>query len=485
MDHDRLDRIRRTHPALRLLAADHMPLIVGFLDRTYLLPNRRSIRHAELVATLDDHLHGLREELGDGAYPRSAKQYLDDWTAGATPWLRKYYEGTDDEPSYDLTPSTERAIEWLRSLEERAFVGTESRLIALFEQLRELSFRASADIEERLAVLRQRRVDLDAEIARLAAGEVSVLDATQVRERYQQAEETARRLLSDFRQVEQNFRVLDSATRERIALADGSRGSLLDQVFGESDVIWASDQGRSFRAFWDYLLSPQRQAELRELVERVNALPDAVAGADPFLARVSGFLVAAAEGVFGSTNRLVAQLRRFLTDKNLLDTRRLAERIRRIERLAIAVHDAPGIPDPLTMIDAAHPTVELPLERTLHAAPRTSALAAIDLASAAGDPDLDALYDQHFVDEGELLDRIRGALAAGSGGDLTLAELIGAHPLYKGLAELVAYLGIAARGDDGFRARIDDARREDVGYVDRSGIARVVHLPEVRFSRRP
>jgi hypothetical protein len=481
MDHDRLDRVRRTHPTLRLLAADHMPLIASFLDRVYLAPNRRSIGHAELVAALDDHLHALRDELGDGAYPRGAKQYLDDWANGPTPWLRKFYEGASDEPWYDLTPATERAIEWLRSLEERAFVGTESRLITLFDQLRELSLRASADVEQRLATLQRRRAELDAEIARVAAGEVSVLDATQVRERYQQVEDTARRLLSDFRQVEQNFRALDAATRERIALADGSRGSLLDDVFGESDVIWASDQGRSFRAFWDYLLSPQRQAELRELVERVNALPDAAAGADPFLARVAGFLVAAAEGVFGSTNRLVAQLRRFLTDRNLLDTRRIFERIRRIERLAVAVHAAGDLPDPLTTVDAAQPTIELPLERTLHSTPRASALAALDLVEADGDPDLAALYDQHYVDEGELVERIRRALT--QVGDMTLAEFVGCHPLHKGLAELVAYLSIAARGGDGFRARIDDARRERVGYVDRAGVARAVDLPEVRFTR--
>ncbi len=481
MDHDHLDRLRRTHPALRLLAADHMPLVVGFLERVYLIPNRRSIGHVELVAALDDHLHALREELGADRYPRAARQYLDDWTGGSSPWLRKYYADLNDEPSYDLTPATERAIEWVRSLEERSFVGTESRLIALFEQLRELALRTSADVEERLASLRKRRTEIDAEIARVAAGEVAVLDSTQVRERYLQAEETARRLLADFRQVEQNFRTLDASTRERIALADGSRGSVLDEVFGESDVIWASDQGRSFRAFWDYLLSPQRQAELRELIERVSALPDvAHESHDPFLARIAGFLVAAAEGVLAGTGRLVAQLRRFLTDRNRLDTRLLYERIRRIERLAIAVH-ASDLPEPFAHLDAAHPSIELPLERTLHAATNPTALADLELAVDTGELDLAALYDQHYVDEEGLRERIRTALVPT--GDVTLAQVLETYSLSKGLAEIVAYLSLAGRGSEDFRGRIDDARRESIRYADREGNARVVDVPEVRFSR--
>jgi hypothetical protein len=45
--------------------------------------------------------------------------------------LRKFYPSGSDEPHFDLTPSTEKAITWLASLIERAFVGTESRLLTL------------------------------------------------------------------------------------------------------------------------------------------------------------------------------------------------------------------------------------------------------------------------------------------------------------------------------------------------------------------
>jgi hypothetical protein len=45
--------------------------------------------------------------------------------------LRKFYPAGSDEPHFDLTPSTEKAITWLASLIERAFVGAESRLLTL------------------------------------------------------------------------------------------------------------------------------------------------------------------------------------------------------------------------------------------------------------------------------------------------------------------------------------------------------------------
>jgi hypothetical protein len=45
-------------------------------------------------------------------------------------------------------------------------------------------------------------------------------------------------------------------------LWEGSKGALLEEIMGERDAIADSDQGRSFRAFWDFLMSSRRQEEL-------------------------------------------------------------------------------------------------------------------------------------------------------------------------------------------------------------------------------
>src|SRR5260370_40518751 len=93
------------------------------------------------------------------------------------------------------------------------------------------------------------------------------MDATQIKDRFLLMASTARGLLSDFREVEQNFRNLDRAVRARIAGWDDGKGPLLEEIFGQRDAIADSDQGKSFRAFWDFLMSPTRQEELSRLLQ--------------------------------------------------------------------------------------------------------------------------------------------------------------------------------------------------------------------------
>ncbi len=214
----------------------------------------------------------MNEHLGEGAYPKPAKAYLDDWAATDAGWLRKFYPPGSDEPHYDATPAVEKAVAWVRALRDRSFVGTESRLNTVVELLRQLVFGSETDARARLEELERRRWKIDEEIAAVAAGDFSVLDGTSARDRYQQLAETARALLSDFREVEANFRRLDRDLRERIATWNGAKGDLLDEVVGGRSHIADSDQGRSFRAFYDLLLSPAKQQELTELLQRVHEL---------------------------------------------------------------------------------------------------------------------------------------------------------------------------------------------------------------------
>jgi hypothetical protein len=101
-------------------------------------PTLRSLPDADAVSLLEDDLCALREVHGEVRYPRSARQYLEDWSGGQTPYLRKYYPELGDEPEFDLTPATAKAVEWIQGLEERQVVGTESRLLSVLALLREI-----------------------------------------------------------------------------------------------------------------------------------------------------------------------------------------------------------------------------------------------------------------------------------------------------------------------------------------------------------
>jgi len=179
MDHATLDILRRRHPAWRLLAADHATLVVSFLFQCFIQPNVRTLAQQELASQLDDHLYRLREQLGQDAFPKPAAQYLDDWASDDRGRLRKYYPLNSDEPHYDVTPPTELAIDWVASLRQRQFVGTESRLMIVFELLRQMTEGTEIDPAARVAELERRKARIEAEIEEVREGRLVLMDATQ------------------------------------------------------------------------------------------------------------------------------------------------------------------------------------------------------------------------------------------------------------------------------------------------------------------
>jgi len=455
--------------------------VIGFLHQAFIEPNQRVLSEQALAARLDDYLFHLRETLGENGYPRSALEYLRDWADDGRGWLRRFYPPDSDEAHYDLTPGAELAIQWLAGLEQRQFVGAESRLKLVFDLLEQIERGSETDPATRIAELERRRQALDAEIDEIRAGRMAFLDPTQVRERFLQVRDTARALLADFRQVEQNFRVLDRTVRERIATWQGGRGELLDEVFGTRDEIAESDQGRSFRAFWDLLMSPARQEELSRLLERVLELePVAALAPDPRLKRVHYDWLAAGEVAQRTVARLSEQLRRYLDDQAWLENRRIMEVLQSVERHAVALRDGPPAAVAFTSVDALAPAVTLSMERVLFSPPAVRHIDQ-DVHEASGtEVSADALFEQVYVDKERLRAHLRRALQTRA--QVSLEELIAERPLELGLAELIAWLSLATGEHP---AAIDENDLRTVRWTDARGIRRTASVPAVIFAREP
>jgi hypothetical protein len=487
LDFATLTALRDHHPAWRLLASLHAPLVASFLHRVFVAPNVRTISEADLAEALEDTLFALREQLGPEAYPKSAAEYLNDWAAPDKGWLRKFYKPGTDEAQFDLTPATEKALVWLASLTDRPFVGTESRLLTLFSLLEQICMGAEADPAKRVAELKRKRDELDAEIARALAGEAPLLDDTAVKERFLQFQQLSRELLADFREVEHNFRQLDRKVREKITLWAGSKGALLDEILGERDAISDSDQGRSFRAFWDFLMSSRRQEELSDWLDRALRLP-AVAqlAPDPRLRRVHHDWLEAGEHTQRTVAQLSQQLRRFLDDRAFLENRRILDLLRGIESKALALREQPPA-GAVMQIDAMGTEIQLPLERPLFTPSVKPRLADLQLASDEDDIDAAALFAQWVVDKTRLRQAVKLALRHMP--QITLRELLDAAPLQQGLAELVAYLEIAHQGEapDGIRAVVDETVEETIRWQAENPagepVMREARLPRVIFTR--
>lgn len=477
MNYDEIAYLQSEHAAWALLRSPHAPLLLSFLGRIFVDGDvgASGLPAGELVDQLDDELYALNDRLGEDTFPRPAAVYLDEWAAPERGWLRKFYASGSDEPRYEITPGVDKALLWVRELPARDFVGTESRLNTLFELLRQMVFGADSDPERRLTELRRRRSELDAEIASAERGEVTLLDDVGQRDRYQQFSRNARELLADFREVEENFRGLDRRLREQIAGWTGSKGELLDEVVGSRTGIAESDQGRSFQALYDFLLSHQRQTELTALLERLSEI-EVISQSDQRMQHIHHDWIDAGERTQGTVRLLSEQLRRFLDDQVWLENRRVFDLLKGIESAALAVRATPV--DLSMELDDSAVTVRLPFERPLYVPQRPVMVDSAAVEKGSADFDSSALLEQMHVDRDALARNVRRRLQQDE--QVPLAGLVADAPLRHGLAELVGYLSLV---DSGFDVVFDEDRRDEVSWDDHD-TTRVADMPAVTFSRR-
>lgn len=486
MDFDGIESLRERHPAWRLLRAGNAGLILSFLGDYFVEHNRGSSSASEVADALDEHLYALNtvaaQNLGDlgpspdGArFPKEPRAYLEDWAATEAGYLRRFYPPGDDEVHYEITPAFERAYAWVLALPGRSFVGTESRLHTVVELLRQIVYGREEDPEVRLTELRRRREEIDAEIAAVEAGELAILDPTGVRDRYQQLSTTARDLLTDFREVEDNFRRLDRAAREKIAAWDGSKGELLETLVGGRSEITGSDQGRSFQSFYDFLLSDSRQNELTELLNKVSSLD--TLEADDRIRGIHHDWSEAADRAQRTVRQISEQLRRFLDDQVWLENRRVLDLVRAVEAAAIEVRSTP--PTFGLEVDEPGLAIALPFERPLY---RTKAEAPVESVIPLGveESDAELLFAQAHVDQVRLANNIRDALPERSAA--LLSDVVAMFPIEQGAAEIIGYLALS---DDGLVVELDPEAETELTYLDPEDASKtkLARLPKVTVRR--
>lgn len=463
------------HKAVKLLRKQHAPLIIAFLWHAFKVPQRQAYGSREITSLLSDFLFAANDE--EIRYPKEARTYLEEWTQEG--FLRQFYENNEEEATFELTPATEQALLWISQLDQRSFVGAESRMLQVFQQLRDLVTGSTLNKEERLQQLLQQREALDKEILAIDNDEFDRLDPTSIRERYALIEETAGKLLSDFRQIEDNFRQLNAKAREEQISNHSKRGEVLDEIFSAQDAIMTTDQGKTFSAFWAFLMDQQRQDELDQLVGRIFEQPELLGyRSRSVIPRLKMSLVEAGDRVNKTTDRLVEQLRRFLVSRAFLENRRAVQVIEEIEQLAIQVKKDPPTQRKFVTIDGK-PAVHLLMERGLFQPPDILRVDTSGLTTGdAQEVQADGLYEQLYIDPAELKGRIKVLLRGKD--QISLRQVTEEIPIEKGLSELVAYFGIATQWEKLQKAIINEDRTETIAYR-KDGRDFKVDLPQTLF----
>lgn len=459
---------------LQILRAEHFPLLISFFDLAFKQHARIFYHQQDLQNLLGDYLYSL-EQQGIDDYKNESLDYLQQWAKQG--YLRRYYD-VGDEPVYELTPASENALKWLDDINKQQFVGTHSRLLQLFSILKQL-VNNTASPYERIKKLEADRIKLDKEIEDAKKGIYEKTDDTRIREDYLLAEETAKRLLADFRQVEQNFRELDKDTRQAIIKSSLTKGKLLDDIFSKQDFLWGTDQGKSFKAFWEFLMSRHMQEELELLILKINDL-DAIKKlkGDATIDKLKINLVEAGDKVNRTNDGLLEQLRKFVEQKSLLESKRILNSLEWIESHLLDMKDSIDVNFLLLEIDGLFKPSFI-MERPLYKPPSKIIFPETDLKDGESNAGTDALYDQFFIDIELLKENIRQLLK--NKAEVSLKEVFRHYKSTKGVAEVLGYMQIASRENKHF---IDFERKQEL-MVENAETEKQfsIQVPVVVFNR--
>jgi hypothetical protein len=428
---------------VKMVTADNAPLIIGFLFKSFkqeqdnLIFN--SLTERELNSNLTDYLYVINQD--EVLYPKKSKEYLTDWTNAG--YLRKY-PGRNDEFLFELTPAAENAFKWIDSLERPEFVGTESRLKNLFEKIKDLSLKTKVDKKARLKELNAKKRAIEDEINDLNNGKIDLWDDRQIKEQYLMIEETAKYLLADFRQVEDNFRNLDRDFRKKIITTNLTKGKVLDDFWQQQDFLLETDQGKSFTAFWEFLLLQSRQDELDELIDEILNIPVVQQlQKDTFrLENIRNNLVEAGDKTKKTTNSLWEQLRKFLEHKSFFENKIIHENITEIFKI-ISENATADFSKTLSVNLDDIIKIDLITEKPLFKVPQKIKFAQNEFDVGKATADNQNIYDQFEINIAELRGNIRNALKRKT--QISFIDLIKEFPVRKGIAEVVAYMEIASQ----------------------------------------
>ena len=476
MDYERIIK----SASVKLLRANNSLLIVNFLYQTFKVPNKITITDSELTQKLAEYLELRNDTEKIVDYHAKAKEYLEEWCHEEYRYLRKY-EDENGEYLLELTAEIEKVFQWLESLDKREFIGTESRFKDIVNKLKELIEHSTQDPQKRIAELEQKKVAIDEQIREIQrSGFVRTYDTTQITERFREITKASRDLLSDFKEVEQNFREITRRIYEKQAAEEMNKGTLLGYALDATDELKKSDQGRSFYAFYQYLMADSKKDELKHLIEQVYQLLHAkkINISDLFLKKIKFYLHGAGKKVIDSNHLLAEKLNRILAEKNALERKKAKELIRDIKHYALQLVDMPPKAEPFSTIEG-DPMLEFSMERPMkeqRAEINAFRLYPIELADKTT-VNFDSLFTQFEINKEELQTQLEHVLQTKA--QVTLLEVLACYPVKNGLAEILTYFSIASLSPKHF---INKDKYERIALPS-NGTIKYLDAPQIIFTK--
>jgi hypothetical protein len=480
----KLSEILNESPSVELLKVKNREMILVFLVGTFF--EKESVVSSEnLHNMLADYLESKEITIDEDSeitfadtYEEKAKKYIQHWANKG--FLTNYQDETGDI-FYELSSHTTKTIDWLISLKKEEYVGTESKFKTIITQLKELVEFTNEDKEKRLQLLENKKLEIEQQIQQIKIGEdVKVFEEYEIIPRYNQITKLAKELLSDFKEVEDNFKDITRAIYQKHADTSQKRSQILQYTFDALDDLKDSSQGKSFYAFWEFLLNPGLQEEWEQLIRELYKTLAAkeININDHFLERMKKHLYLSGKKVYNANDKMAEKLSRIIRENENTKNENTKKIILEIKKLLVDMSKVKKNPD-LSFELEMDAEINISFERKL-TFDRTEEIT-YKINPQLADENL--VYSDNLgklfrtnINRNELRNRVKNILKTKS--QTTISEVIESHGgILYGLSEVFGYMSIIKD----FKHTINSDKTQRILFDTKNH--KTIQIPEIILTR--
>lgn len=485
IDISQILNILNTSPSVELLRLRNREMIIKFLIQTF-MDKTVAISSENIHMQLADYLEEYEvitdedNEISPAdSFETKAKKYILQWTNSG---LLANYPDEQGEIFYELSAHSSKTIDWLASLKKEEFVGTESKFNNILNQLKELVEFTNEDKEKRIELLEEKKLEIEQQIQRIKTGEdVKVFEEFEIVPRFNQINHAAKELLTDFKEVEDNFQEITKVIYQKHSDGSLTKGDILAFTFDALDELKNSHQGKSFYAFWSFILNPDLQNTWESLTKELYATLEekSIPINDLFLKGMKNHLYNSGRKVYKANDKMAEKLSRIIRENESSKSEATKKLIQEIKKQLVEISKSKMKPD-LSFELETNLEINIPFERRLTTEATDEItythkpmLAAEDISSS---DHLGKLFSQSNIDKNLLRKRIKNILKEKS--QTTLLEVVENYGgLEKGLPELFSYIGIVKE----FKHTINPDKTQKIIFDNENG--KLIKVPEIILTK--
>lgn len=485
IDTVKISDILNSSPSIDLLKLRNREMIIIFLINTF--SNQQGIISSDNIHTLlTDYLEYKQIENDEeneieifDTYEVRAKKYIQKWTNSG---FLTNYQDDKGEIFYELSSHSSKTIDWLSSLKKEEYVGTESKFKNIFHQLKELVEFTNEDINKRIELLEEKKLEIEQQIQRIKTGEdVKVFEEFEIVPRFNQLTQSAKELLSDFKEVEYNFKEITKVIYQKHADQSLTKSDILEFTFDALDELKDSQQGKSFYAFWSFILNPSLQEEWTILTKELYSTLEekGISINDFFLKGMKKHLHSSGQKVYKANDKMAEKLSRIIRENESSKTEITKNVIQEIKKLLVEISKNKVKPD-ISFDLETDIDINVPFERRL-TFEKTEELTYKDKPKLADEDithsnHINKLFIQSTIDKEILRKRIKDVLRDNS--QTTISDVIeNFGGIEKGLPELFGYIGVAKE----FKHTINPNKTQRITFDIEN--KKSIQIPEIILTR--